>query len=361
MEKDELYVIYGTDIAAMTIRLADEAHLADLIGDREKRIGLKPNLVTAKPASGGATTHPEIAEGLVTYLKNNGFNNLTILEGSWTGGSTVEAFKVCGYRKLADENGIQLINTKNDKTKMCDCNGMELEICESALAIDFMINIPVMKGHCQTKISCALKNNKGLIPDREKSRFHSLGLIKPIAHLNTKARSDFILVDAICGDPDFELGGNPLYGGRLFAARDPVLCDAWAAFQMGYSVDDIPYIGAAAQLGIGSADISSAKVHELNNADAKLNAVFTPGGKVRQLAPYINEDNACSSCYASLIFALSRMNSAQLDRLKDKVYVGQGFRLKQGQVGVGDCCSNFAKFCPGCPPAGADVLSFLNE
>ncbi|MDR1838458.1 MAG: hypothetical protein LBQ93_02580 [Treponema sp.] len=65
MEKNEIYVIYGKDIAAMTVRLAQEADLAVLIGDRGKRIGLKPNLVTAKPASGGATTHPEIAEGLV--------------------------------------------------------------------------------------------------------------------------------------------------------------------------------------------------------------------------------------------------------------------------------------------------------
>ena len=42
---------------------------------------------------------------------------------------------------------------------------MELQgICDSALALDFLINDPVLKGHCQTKITCALKNMKGLIP-----------------------------------------------------------------------------------------------------------------------------------------------------------------------------------------------------
>jgi uncharacterized protein (DUF362 family) len=368
MEKNEIYVIYGKDIAAMAIRLADEANLAGLIGDRGKRIGLKPNLVTAKPASGGATTHPEIAAGLILYLQKNGFNNLTILESSWTGGSTAQAFKVCGYRKLADETGVTLIDTKGDKTRTCDCGGMKLEICESALAIDFMINLPVMKGHCQTKLTCALKNNKGLIPDREKSRFHTLGLTRPIAHLNTVIRNDFIVVDGICGDPDFELGGNPLYGWRLFAARDPVLCDAWAAFQMGYSLDDIPYIGAAEQLKIGSADISAATVRELNRDDAQAachaGPAFAPGNKVRQFAPYIAEDNACSSCYASLIFALSRMNKAELNRLKEKICVGQGFQGKcfqgkLGSVGIGQCCAGFRRFCPGCPPSGAEVLAFL--
>jgi uncharacterized protein (DUF362 family) len=360
MEKNEIYVIYGKDIQAMAARLADEANLAGLIGDRGKRIGLKPNLVTAKPASGGATTHPEIAAGLIFYLQKNGFNNLTILEGSWTGGSTAQAFKVCGYRKLADETGVKLIDTKGDKTRTCDCGGMKLEICESALSIDFMINLPVMKGHCQTKLTCALKNNKGLIPDREKSRFHTLGLTKPIAHLNTVIRHDFIVVDGICGDPDFELGGNPLYGGRLFAARDPVLCDAWAAFQMGYSLSDIPYIGAAEQLKIGSADISISKVRELNHDDVQATSRTAPAGKVRQLAPYIHEDNACSSCYASLIFALSRVNRDKLNRLKEKICVGQGFQGKQGSVGVGQCCAGFQWFCAGCPPSGAEILAFLS-
>jgi uncharacterized protein (DUF362 family) len=361
MERNEIYVIYGKDIQAMAIRLANEANLADLVGDRGKRIGLKPNLVTAKPASGGATTHPEIAAGLILYLKKNGFNNLASLEGAWTGGSTAQAFKVCGYRKLADETGVRLIDTKRDKTRTCDCKGMKLEICESAMHIDFMINLPVMKGHCQTRLTCALKNNKGIIPDREKSRFHTLGLTKPIAHLNTVARNDFIVVDGICGDPDFELGGHPLYRGLLYAARDPVLCDAWAAAQMGYSLDTIPYIGLAEKLGIGSADLRAATVRELNGEKTPLSAAAAPGDKVRRLAPYIAEDNACSACYASIISALSRMNLRSLDRLKEKICVGQGFKGKQGTIGIGQCCAAFRLSCPGCPPSGAEVLAFLNK
>jgi len=362
MEKNELLIIYGKDITAMTIRLADEANLAALIGDRGKRVGLKPNLVTAKPASGGATTHPEIAAGLIAYLKKNGFNNLAILEGSWTGGSTAQAFKVCGYSRLAAESGVDLIDTKRDKTVTCDCNGMKLDICESALAMDFMINLPVMKGHCQTRLTCALKNNKGLIPDREKSRFHTLGLTKPIAHLNTVVRNDFIVVDGICGDPDFELGGNPLYSGFLFAARDPVLCDAWAASKMGYSLDAIPYIGLAEKLKIGSADISGAKVRKLSDGDVQSSAAFAQAGdKVRRLAPCIAEDNACSACYASLIYALSRMSRSRLDLLKEKICIGQGFKEKHGNIGIGQCCAGFKQYCSGCPPSGAEILGFLNR
>jgi len=362
MDKNEILVVYGGDISGMAIALAREAKLAELIGDRGKRIGIKPNLVTVRPASGGATTHPEIAEGLISYLKENGFNNLVILEGAWAGASTAEAFKVCKYSELAKAAGVKLIDTKQDKSRSCDCKGMEIKICESALAVDFMINLPVMKGHCQTFVTCALKNNKGIIPDSEKRRFHALGLHKPIAHLNTVARNDFIVVDGICGDLDFEEGGNPLYSGRMFAARDPVLCDAWAAAQMGYAVKDIPYIGLAEKLGIGSADISKAKVRELNKA--RQSAAPMPSGKAGQVAAFIAENNACSACYASLVFALSRLgpNAARewTTRMKEKFCVGQGYKGKQGTLGIGQCTSSFRLSCPGCPPSGADVLAFLS-
>ena len=72
MEKNEILIIYGNSPAEMAYKIAEAARLAELIGDKKKRIGLKPNLVVSRPASGGATTHPEIAEGLIKYLKKTG-------------------------------------------------------------------------------------------------------------------------------------------------------------------------------------------------------------------------------------------------------------------------------------------------
>jgi uncharacterized protein (DUF362 family) len=362
METDEILIIYGDDPAGMARRIADEAGLAELIGDRKKRIGVKPNLVVARPAGEGATTHPEIAGGLIDYLKNAGFTNIVILEGSWVGDHTANAFRVCGYQDLAREKGVELIDTQLDSARPRDCGGMKIEICDSALAVDFMINLPVMKGHCQTLLTCALKNNKGIIPDREKRRFHSLGLHRPIAHLNAAVRNDFIVVDGICGDLDFEEGGNPVPSGRIFAARDPVLCDAWAAGQMGLQAEDIPYIGLAEKLGAGRS--GPARTRELNRPVPGFSPPRSdpgPGGKVRQLARHIEESEACSACYAALVFALSRLDRGELARLGGKVAVGQGFRGRKGALGSGNCCSGFTRTCPGCPPSAADVLAFLKQ
>ncbi|MDR1302346.1 MAG: DUF362 domain-containing protein [Treponema sp.] len=360
-EKHEILVTYGDKPELMAFQLAEAAGLAERIGDRHKRVGLKPNLVVAQPASEGATTHPEIVRGLIEYLQHQGFTHLSILEGSWVGERTEDAFSVCGYRKLAADTGVELVDTQQDRSQTYDCRGMYLAICDRALAVDFMINLPVLKGHCQTHLTCALKNTKGLIPNQEKRRFHTLGLHKPIAHLNTRIRSDFILVDGICGDLDFEEGGNPVPAGRMAAAYDPVLIDTWAAAQLGYTVGEIPYLVMAERLGIGTTDLSQALIRELSDPIPIDRKLIRPGLKVKQLTSFIQEDRACSACYAALVFALSRMSEHERLHLPRPISIGQGFNGKKDALGAGNCTREFAQFLGGCPPHALDVLNFLRQ
>ena len=264
MKNNDILIIHGTDYKNMTIRLLEQAGLADLIGDRNKKIGMKPNLVVAKDPSQGATTHGELLEGVICYLQNNGFRNITIMESSWVGDSTPAAFRAAGYDRISRQYGVELKDLQADTFKTYDAAGMDIRLCDSAAEVDFMINMPVLKGHCQTTVTCALKNNKGVIPNSEKRRFHTMGLHKPIAHLNTVARNDFILVDNICGDLDFEEGGNPVVMNRILAFLDPVLCDSFVCESMGYSPEEVEYITRAEQLGVGSMDTSSANVVYLN-------------------------------------------------------------------------------------------------
>lgn len=360
MEKNEIIVMYGSDAKEMAKEILRAANIELLIGGRDKKIGLKPNLVVAKPASGGATTHPEILAGTIEYLQNRGFTSIAIIEGSWVGDRTKQAFKICGYDKLAEKYGVELIDTQQDGWHTYDCAGMKMDLCDSGMAVDFMINIPVIKGHCQTGMTCALKNCKGLITNAEKRRFHTQGLHRPIAHLNTVAKTDFILVDGICGDLDFEEGGNPVPMNRMLGVRDRVLCDAYVAELMGFEVDEVPYIRMAEKLGVGSADTSQAKVTELNRPVNDTGTVS--GRKVKQLERYAAPKDACSACYGSLIHALGRMSeSGELDTLEHKVCIGQGYKDKTGELGVGSCTRNFTRSLPGCPPRAKDIIEFLRR
>ncbi len=358
MQKNDILIVYGENYCEMAYDLCDAAGLAQLIGAPHKKIGLKPNLVLASPAQKGATTHPQVVEGVIIYLKEHGFSDISIIEGAWVGARTQQAFSVCGMQSLAKKQGVKLVDTQKDSFKTHECAGMSIDICDAALAVDFMINMPVMKGHCQTGITCALKNNKGVIPDAEKRRFHSLGLHKPIAHLNVVAKNDFILVDGICGDLDFEEGGNPVVANRLFAARDAVLCDAFAAQQLGYDESEIAYIGMAQALSVGSADVKSANIRRLNGAEHAGTAP-KPSGKVRIYAKYLKEDSACSACYAAGIRALSHMDMRILEKLKGPICVGQGYKGSAGKLGIGRCTAGFEHSAAGCPPAAKDIADML--
>ncbi|NLM09979.1 MAG: DUF362 domain-containing protein, partial [Clostridiaceae bacterium] len=219
---------------------------------KDLKIGIKPNLVCASPASEGATTHPEIVEGIIIYLLNNGFKNIKIIEGSWVGDSTKRAFKVCGYEDISKKYNIPLMDLKDDDYITKSYKGVEIHICKTVFDLDYLINVPLIKGHCQTKITCALKNLKGIIPDKEKRRFHTIGLHKPIAYLNAIIKQDLIIADGICPDPYFEEGGRPTKLDRVVAGFDPVLMDSYAARVLGYEPDDIKYIGLARDEGVGN-------------------------------------------------------------------------------------------------------------
>ena len=167
MEKEELLLIHGTEYKEMTKEILYAAGLEAQIGARDKKIGIKPNLVAPSEAFLGATTHPEIVAGIIEYLQEAGFQNIIMLEGSWVGDKTRESMKVCGYEKLSEMYKVPFKDMQADPGELTECGGMELEICREAKSLDFLINVPVMKGHCQTKITCALKNMKGLLPNRE--------------------------------------------------------------------------------------------------------------------------------------------------------------------------------------------------
>ena len=195
MEKNDIIIIHGTNYKEMSMQVLEKAGLADLIGSRDKSVALKPNLVVAAHPSGGATTHSELLAGVIEYLQDHDFRRISIMEGSWVGDNTQSAFSAAGYREISRKYNVPLIDLQKDSYHEYDAKGMKINVCDKAKAVDFMINMPVLKGHCQTTITCALKNYKGIIPNVEKRKFHTMGLHKPIAHLSTVVPESFILVD----------------------------------------------------------------------------------------------------------------------------------------------------------------------
>ena len=360
MISNKIMVSYGDQAGVMVKKLLTAIKIEEKI-NTDDLIALKPNLVKASPSEKGATTDIRLVEGIIDYLQNKGFENIIIMEGSWVGANTENAFETCGYNHISEKYDIPLYNLQKANYEFKDSEQMKIEIAEKALAVDYLINLPVLKGHCQTKITCALKNLKGCISDNEKRRFHRKGLRKPIALLNKVLDQDLVIVDGIYGDLDFEEGGNPVKMNRIIAGQDPVLIDSYAANLLGYSAKEIEYIKLAYDFGVGSMDLENAEIIEINKDKAP--KIENNSMKIKKLAENIEAKEACSACYGSLIHSLKRIKEkGELGRIEEKIKIGQGFKNNNiNGLGIGNCCAGDNNYVKGCPPSAKNILDFLSE
>lgn len=364
-------LLHGTDGHKMARTLLEAQDAARLVPSGAP-VALKPNLVVARPASGGATTHPEIVAGAIEYLLDAGVaaRDITIMEGAWVGDSTRRAFEHCGYAALERRYGVGLVDLKGDETRAVDTPVGKIQICVRALEAGFLLNLPVLKGHCQTVMTCALKNLKGCLPDSEKRRFHTMGLHRPIAALAAVLRPALTLVDSLCGDPGFEEGGNPEVTNRMYIGEDPVALDVFGCDLLGIGPEEVPYIGMAAALGVGSATLDEGDVLEIGPDGKPLEAAEIRAGQSttrrrhanwRTLHPglRIEEDQACSACTASLAHALEKLAREGVDlSALPTIRIGQGFagHTPEGGIGIGRCAGGI-----GCPPSADSVEALLRK
>lgn len=354
-----LFVTYGSSPREMADAVLEQSGF--LAGaDRSISIGIKPNLVVAKPASSGATTSPELVEAVVEHLYSNGFRRIYIMESSSVGVDTMDAFAACGYGEVARRTGAELVDLKRTETVDVSIDGYRMAVFSKVLEVDCLINMPVLKAHCQTLLTCALKNLKGCIPDSEKRRFHRLGLHEPIARLNRAVNTDFVIVDALCGDLTFEEGGNPVRMDRVVACEDPVATDAYCARLIGLDPRSVEYITLAERYGVGQAEpvtvIESGEPREccgLSRAE----------GLVAQLTRNVHSKQACSACFGVLVHALYRLRkSGALRALDADLCVGQGYRgVAVEGFGIGNCVNRASDFVRGCPPSAEDIVRALKE
>lgn len=403
----------------MARRLCEICGLSERIPGKDASIAIKPNLLGPIPAEEGATTHPEVVEGIILYLQEHGFHNIQIMEGSWVGDKTSDSILVCGYDSLCEKYHVPFIDLQKDTHSLVDCTGLALEICDAPRKTDFLINVPVLKGHCQTRMTCALKNMKGCLPNSEKRHFHRMGLHDPIGHLSVGLHQDFILVDSICGDMTFEDGGNPVQQDRLFAGFDPVLIDTFGCRLMGIDPRTVPYIGIAAAAGVGSMDLAHATIttwkysepdpvtvtawrygepdsvessihgqmeaadgsihgqpEPVDGSDSSITAIHSgesgisdrkKAGMAGILAvkERVHDVDSCSACYGTLVPVLKRLEEeGLLVRIPGQIAIGQGYKGKSGApgaIGIGSCTARFECSLPGCPPKGEDMYRFLKS
>lgn len=351
-----IYQIYGQNAHEMTVRLLEASDAIRLV-PAGGSVALKPNLVVAGTPESGATTHAGLLSGCIEYFQRHGVKSISVIEGSWVGDETMRAMRRAGYDKVCEKYATPFYDLKKDATRTVQTAIGNMDICCRALDAGLLVNLPVLKGHCQTVMTCALKNLKGCLPDKEKRRFHALGLQRPIAALGAALKPGLTVVDSICGDLDFEEGGTPVQTNRMYLGTDPVQLDAYGRSLMGLSAGEVPYIELAERFGGGSTKWSASDIVELNRPSDEPSR-SRPRGTVAGLTKNVHENQACSACFAALVRALHSTSCGQ----EAEIYIGQGWQGKALEgLGIGKCCRGAVACVMGCPPTAEQIAQKLNE
>jgi len=219
-----------------------------------RTVAIKVNLCYYWDAFTGQTTDPLLVAAIIDYFRERCGSNIDIkvAESDATAMRTKYAFVMLGYDKLAKEKKIELFNLSTDvsdeKEVQVNRRTIRLKVPMSLLRSDLFINIPKLKTHSLTYITCALKNIFGCMASQRKILYHPF-LNETIVGVNKILRPHLTIVDGLVA-----LGRFPVKLELIMASVDPFSID-WIASQiLGYNPSKIEFLKVASKEKLGDSD-----------------------------------------------------------------------------------------------------------
>jgi uncharacterized protein (DUF362 family) len=217
-----------------------------------KRVFVKVNLISSEFVPGQCTS-PMVLDEVLKELTENGYE-VTFGDADLAAARQCDrASEVWGHRRLAKKYGARFQNLSKDKLIKVKLNGRvfkTLDVPKCVLDADHIISLPVMKTHCLTGLTCALKHFWGVVP-RVRHQYH-LVVDDAIADITSFLRPKlaYTVVDGtICMEGDAPRTGKTKICNIIMASADPVALDAAAAKYMG--IPTPKHVIAAHERGVG--------------------------------------------------------------------------------------------------------------
>ncbi len=146
---------------------------------KNKKILLKPNVLSQKKPETAIDTHPAVIDALCRLLKENN-NEIWIGDsgGISAYGGTKKAFEISGIEEVARKHNVRLISFEASQIKeIIDNNAKILKkfiLAKEPFMVDIIINVPKLKTHTLMKFTGAVKNMFGCVPGGGKSKKHAM-------------------------------------------------------------------------------------------------------------------------------------------------------------------------------------------
>ena len=345
---------------------------------QNSQVLLKPNL--AFKIKTPTTSDPEFIAALIEVIKNKTKARVLIAEGSVPGHDTLEVCEYNGLKAVCDVYDVPFIDLNRDeriKTKAPNHRMFpHIELPKTLLESDFVISVPQMKTHCNTRVTLGIKNMKGVQTPIQKQQAHMKeSLHESIVDLLSIARPNLTLIngiEAIEGlGPDYP-PGKKVDLRLIIGGTDPVATDSVACKIMGFDVkEEVDHVHLAAKRGLGVINQDQISICGIPLEKA-IRPFEKPPAEMAEI-PYLQrtefiDGKPCSACVGGLFWILTILDeNKDLDKLKNhKIALGsKAYKLirdKQIKVDkdtllIGRCVNRLkdkGTFIPGCPPTPAE-------
>jgi len=256
MNKSKVYFMRIKENTSVFIFVKDFLDKIDILRYiKGNKLFLKINLISSEFVPGQCTS-PIVLDAILSYLVESN-RKFDITVGDTDLAATCQcdkAAKVWGVLKIVKKYDVKFQNLAKDKLVEVNLNGEVLKktfLPKVILETDSIISVPIIKTHCLTKMTCALKNMWGLLP-RIRHQYHLIA-DQVISDINMfiKEKLAFIVVDGtISMEGNGPRTGIPRVTNVLFGSNDPVAVDAAVARFMGLGLPE--HILNAYKRGIGN-------------------------------------------------------------------------------------------------------------
>jgi uncharacterized protein (DUF362 family) len=229
---------------------------------------VKPNIcVDYRTYEYGATTNPHVVAALVELCLGAGARRVRVMDNPF-GGGPESAYARSGIADAVGAAGGEMEVMNRAKFRRTDIpKGRDIdswEVYQEILAADVLIDVPVAKHHSLARLSLAGKNLLGVVGSPNKIH---VNLGQRVADLVGLARPSLTVIDAVRTLMRHgPTGGNlddVVLRNTVVASHDIVAADAYAATFFDLTGEEIAYVRAAAEAGLGTLDLASIEIEEI--------------------------------------------------------------------------------------------------
>jgi uncharacterized protein (DUF362 family)/Pyruvate/2-oxoacid:ferredoxin oxidoreductase delta subunit len=293
----------------------------DLIGgiqafvNKGSRVLLKPNLLYGKSPEKAVTTHPSILRGMIQIVREAG--GVPFIGDSPSVGSLMRTAEKAGIKAVADEIKCPLVEF--NKPILPPKRGgkifKQLEIDQTVLEADVVINLPKFKTHSLTLLTLGVKNLFGCIPGPRKALWHLKAgedrktFAQILVDVYQIIHPSLTILDGIVGmEGNGPNSGRPIQLGLILASGDPlsldqIVCDLLGisreslltnrvAFDQGLGKDKIDVFGERAE----DVKISNFQFPTLSQPDWNLPGFLRKALKNALTSKPVIEEEVCDAC-----------------------------------------------------------------